>query len=323
MEEKLLTKQKKDVVPIDAIQIEERLRGVTQSAVDTLMVSMGELGQMLHPIQVQKIEGGYRLLDGMHRLTAAKALGWTEVPANIFTCNNHQAMRVEVEGNLAGAPLNPLDMGLFLAAQKRLYEEEFPHAKNGAKGLKAIQDAQNDNVSFWDAGDNDDATDTVSIASSTDQTDTMSVQSFAANAAEALGKDQRTIQRLIKAATALDPVEIDLLRKAPQRASLLDMQAIAKIGDPAHRRAACAAFSAGEAKTVRDAHKALTIREGAIERPKLDPAKSLIDAFARATVPQQRAFVEAHLDTLTELIERANNGPAEVYEFKARDRGAK
>ena len=61
-------------LPVSEIQVEERLRMVSQSAVETLIVSISELGHILHPLQVQKVKGGYRLLDGMHRLEAAKAL---------------------------------------------------------------------------------------------------------------------------------------------------------------------------------------------------------------------------------------------------------
>ncbi|APE43624.1 hypothetical protein BOO69_09515 [Sulfitobacter alexandrii] len=285
------TKQKITHLPPDAIQVEERLRGVSAAAVDTLVCSIRELG-LLHPLQVQKIKGGYRLLDGMHRLTAARKLGLSEVPVSVFTCSNHQAMKIEVEGNLAGAPLNPLDMGLFLAAQKRLYEEEHPETRNGAKGLNAINGVQTDKMSIW---------------------------SFAANAADVLGKNERSIRRLIKAATDLAPDEIAMLRRAERRVQLNDLEFLGKLGDAGDRRAICEALSQGTAKNARAALRAQGVQPGAAVKTKADQdSGKLAETWARASKAARRQFVRDHAVPLRELLDQLDAPGGEIVSFESR-----
>lgn len=285
------TKQKITHLPTEAIQVEERLRGVSAAAVDTLVFSIRELG-LLHPLQVQKIKGGYRLLDGMHRLTAARELGLVEVPVSVFTCTNRQAMKIEVEGNLAGAPLNPLDMGLFLAAQKRLYEEEHPETKNGARGLNAINGVQTDKMSVW---------------------------SFAANAADVLGKNERSIRRLIKASTDLAPEEIDMLRRAERRVQLNDLEFLGRQGDASDRRAICEALSQGTAKNARAALRAhFKLPGNALATMADQHWRKLADTWARASKEARRRFVRDHADTLHELLDELDAPRGEILSFESR-----
>lgn len=154
-------------LPVADIEVEERLRIASDTAVASIVSSIQEVGSILQPLLVRRVKGGYRLMDGLHRLTAAKQVGLEEVPVKVSECTNDQAIRIEVDANVAGAPLTPLDMAVFLAAHKELYERENPEA---TKAFKATQ------------------------ARLPDQTDIMSVRSFAANAAEVFGNHRRAFE---------------------------------------------------------------------------------------------------------------------------------
>ncbi len=53
-------------------------------------------------------------MDGLHRLCAAKEIGLEEVPVCVSDCTLDLAIRIEVDANVAGAPLSALDMADFL-----------------------------------------------------------------------------------------------------------------------------------------------------------------------------------------------------------------
>lgn len=126
-------------VPIADIEVAARLRETSGPGVASIASSITELGGILKPVLLHKIKGTYRLLDGLHRLEAAKEAGLLEVPASITSCTNNEAVRIEVDANVASAPLTPLDMAVFLAAHKSLYDKEHPQTKQGNAGAAGHQ----------------------------------------------------------------------------------------------------------------------------------------------------------------------------------------
>ncbi|XHE55944.1 ParB/RepB/Spo0J family partition protein [Phaeobacter sp. BS34] len=93
--------QQIQTLPVDDIQVEERLRTASETAVASIVSSIQEVGSILQPLLVRRVKDGYRLLDGLHRLTAAKEAGLAEVPVKVSECTNDQAIRIEVDANVA------------------------------------------------------------------------------------------------------------------------------------------------------------------------------------------------------------------------------
>ncbi len=280
-------------LPVADIQVEERLRIASKPAVASIVSSIQEVGSILQPLLVRRIKTGYRLMDGLHRLTAAKQVGLKEVPVKVSECTNDQAIRIEVDANVAGAPLTPLDMAVFLAAHKELYERENPEAAQGKAGAHGR----------WNA------------------TDIMSVASFSANAAEVFGKGDRHIRRLISVGEKLSKAEIDLLRKAPNRVQFIDLEHIAKCGAQADRSAICAALGAGEAKTAKEVLDRKKAPGAAVLSPLDQQIAKLKDAYSRAQKSARREFVRLHSDELIELIHEISaeeEGAAEVVSFASK-----
>jgi ParB family chromosome partitioning protein len=255
-----------DSVAVAEVAASERLRPVSEAGVAALMASIAELGVMQDPIHVRRVrhrDNALVLMAGAHRLEAARRLGWTDIPATVWECNDAWARMMEIDDNLAGAELTALDSAVFLAARKRLYEAEHPDARQGVAGALALHKNH--------------ATDIVSVAS------------FAASTAEKFNLSERHVYRMVAAGSALAPDEVARLRAGPRPVGLADLQVIAKAG-PAERYGIVDALAAGRAKTAKQA-----LALGA-EAPPKDPVEAafqrLLETFDRAPAAARRRFVE-------------------------------
>ncbi|ABP54638.1 ParB/RepB/Spo0J family partition protein [Salinispora tropica] len=95
-------------VPLDALSPSLRLRqGGTSGAHVQLLVEAGGTKQ-LPPILVQ--EEGWRVIDGLHRLEAARLRGDHVIPARFLDCTDAEALILAMQANIAhGLPLSRAD----------------------------------------------------------------------------------------------------------------------------------------------------------------------------------------------------------------------
>ncbi|RJE87108.1 ParB/RepB/Spo0J family partition protein [Paracoccus onubensis] len=271
--------QTKTSLPIDQIDVSDRLRPVSEAGVATIIASLKEIGQLTSPITVRqkrrKGEVKWQVLDGAHRLAAATELGWTEIPVRIFECTDDQARIMEIDGNLSGAELNPLDTVVFLATRKAVYERMHPETKAGAAGAAAR----------WA-----DATDTMSVA-------------FVKATAEKLVMSERHVRRLAAAGASLGPDEIAKLRSAPRQITLKDLQDISRIDNTVQRYDVVDALAEGRVKNVAAALKGA---QPANDNPDKDPVEdqfaALAKAWSRASMVARRKFVTEHFSDLSPLV---------------------
>lgn len=119
-------------IPLDAIDVPERLRDVKQDRVQELAVSIRENG-LIQPIEVRPSSdaGRYLLNVGAHRHAVARALEWTEIPALVFDGSPDEARLREIDENLYRHELSPFDQAAFLAERRRIYERVFGAVKPG------------------------------------------------------------------------------------------------------------------------------------------------------------------------------------------------
>lgn len=257
----------KTELPVAEIEAGTRLRPVSEAGVATIVASVREVGQMTNPVVVRQMrrkgETIHVVVDGAHRLAAAAELGWDHVPVRVFECTDDQARIMEIDGNLSGAELNPLDTAVFLATRKAVYERLHPETKAG--GDRRSPDFQTDSMSTC----------------------------FATVTAEKFGMTERHVRRLIAAGTRLSPDEIAQLRAAPRQVTLKDLQDIGRIKGAMDRYGVVAALSEGRAKSASAAFKAL---KGPVEAPVQNPADeqflALKKAWDRAGAAARRRFVE-------------------------------
>lgn len=126
------------LVPINNINCSDRIRGVTTATVSGLAESIREVG-LLNPITVGRTtvvrggtaQDGYILIGGLHRLEAAKSLGWDEIEATVTDLSGPAAVIAECDENLCGPNLSAAERALFTRRRKEAYEALHPETRHG------------------------------------------------------------------------------------------------------------------------------------------------------------------------------------------------
>ncbi len=271
-------------VKIADIEVGARLRPVSAAGVASLIASITETGVMKDAIHLRKRKDGRLvLIAGAHRLAAALELGWDEIEAKVWTdVTDDWSRLMEIDDNLAGAEMNALDTAVFLAQRKEVYERLHPETK--AKTGAAL------------------------VAQRWNTADIMSVVSFAAATAEKFGLTDRHVRRMISVGGNLHSSEIDLLRKAARPVRLVDLQALAKVGDAVERQRVVEMFSGGEAKSVAAARGQYKAEETGFEAPVKDPVDqqylALKSAWVRGSAAARRRFLDEFGADLAALMPR-------------------
>ncbi len=112
---------------INDISVDPGRREAQQERVEKLVKSMGELG-LLNPITIDK---KHTLIAGLHRLEAAKLLGWVEIECTVSSLEGIQAEMAEIDENVVRNNLTGRELGKLLLRRKKLYELLYPEAKRG------------------------------------------------------------------------------------------------------------------------------------------------------------------------------------------------
>lgn len=270
------------------IQFGDRLRPIKRSGVESIRASYNEIGILKDVIHVRKKKDGQLwLICGGHRLTFAIEEGWDTIELKAWHCTDDWSLLMEIDDNLAGADLDPLDTAIFLAERKRVYERLHPEVKHGAKGRATING---------------------------NQTDTMSVWSFATATAEKFGMSDRHVRRMIAAGGALDADDIAVLRTGKKAVTLADLQTIAKL-DPEYRYRVCCAMAGGEASSAAKAMRLIEHKPKAAQQTDAEKQlRTLNDAFARASKAAKSNFIDIHRAELEALLSRSDD--AEIVSFQ-------
>ncbi len=277
-----------DHVAVAEVDARDRLRPVSEAGVESLIASIRELGVMKDAIHVRRRKNGQlTLIAGGHRLEAARRLGWEKIPAKIWAgVTDDWARMMELDDNLAGAEMDPLDTAVFLAHRKRLYEKLHPEtvAKTGA-ALAAAR---------WNAAD------------------IGSVASFATATAQKFGMTERHIRRMIAAGGMLHAGEIARLRAAPRKITLADLQALSKVSAP-ERYHVVAALAEGRVKSAAEGRRDwASSQPGAPTAAVKDPVKEALKALSRAWDQAPEAarmmFIASHEPALSSRLQRHRDG---------------
>jgi ParB family chromosome partitioning protein len=258
------------MVALGDVEACHRLRPVSDAAVGALIASIGEMGMMKDPIHVRRTrDGTLHLVAGGHRLEAARRLGWETVPAFVHRdMRDDDARLMEIDDNLCHAEMSPLELAVFCAERKRLYEKLHPETRAGHAGA----------AMRWTSGP---------------------LHSFSAVVAEKRGLSERHVRRIVAAGESLDPRDRQLLHAAPRPPTLKDLLALAKATAAPQRYDAVEAFAAGRAKTIAQALKG-PVQERA-ERPAEAVAARLVRDWKRAPMAARRAFLEAIAEDLAAM----------------------
>ena len=113
-------------INIDEIRIIDRKRNAGD--IIQLSASINEIG-LLQPITVTS---DFRLIAGLHRLTACKHLGWQEIEANVVDYDSEILSELaEIDENLIRNELTQFDKSIQTSRRKEIYEILHPETKHG------------------------------------------------------------------------------------------------------------------------------------------------------------------------------------------------
>lgn len=262
------------VAPDDII-VTGRLRRVSDVQVQNL-IAMAEDTGITTPIHLRKVEGKLHLIDGAHRLAAAKLMGLTEIAALVVECRQDEARAMEASNNLGAARMTPLQTAVFVASWKRDYYALHPDRKPGV--FKGNQHTGK----------------------------VVTAQSALTTAiAESLGVKERQAFKMLAVGERLTPEEVATLDAADVHVGLNDLAALAKISEPDERAAVVERLAANKGRGTARARKEWQAEQGKAAPPKNEVQagfNALSKLWSRVPKAARRQFVANLRDVLIDML---------------------
>lgn len=246
------------VLPLDLIDIGERLRAIDEGHAQLIAENIQESGRLRTPIEVRSVGERFALIAGGHRIRAVQLLGWREIEAFVYEATDDEARLAEIDENLVRHDLNPLDRAVFLWERRAVYDRLHPETKKG--GDRRSEKSKRHDVA--------------SVG-------------FSRETADKSGLTQRTIQRALSIAEAL-PADIrSMIAGTSLARAQSELLALVKV--PAAQRAAVAEqIRSGAAQTVAAALSQVEGRLPEVTTPEQRQLKRLMDAWFAAKSPSAR-----------------------------------
>lgn len=205
-------------ININGIGYADRLRQLDARNVETLAGSMRQVG-LINPIILRPQKGtGYWLIAGLHRLEAAKRLGWQSIPAIIVEAGDTEARLAEIDENLARGELSAAERAMHVSERKKLYEELHPETKSGKHQNRANQHGKVEDRKVYDPAEE-------ALFNEILQ---RQAKRFSADTAAKTGRSESAVQKDAARGTKIDSIakvvgtsldkgeELDALAKLPQ-----------------------------------------------------------------------------------------------------------
>lgn len=257
-------------IPISQIKVGEGRREAAPEAVKKLTDSISKVG-LLNPITVDQ---KYSLIAGLHRLEAAKLLGWSEIECTVSSLEGLLAELAEVDENVIRKGLSAVEYSDLLLRRKEIYEMLHPEAKATKVG-GPFRGNQHQEV-----GDKM----------------TQTTKSFAQDTAEKLGVGKRTVERQIQTAKNLTAEVKDIIRGNGTKITKKDALKLSRLG-PEQQRDAANQLADGSIKSVDEYRPAPTEPKASSSPVPELPTPS----------PVPYSLGDKHYDTLEESIADLKN----------------
>lgn len=231
-------------IPIGEIRIKEGRRSMDTDHVEELADSIRELG-LLNPVTIDKEN---TLIAGLHRLEAARRLGWTEVECTVSSLDGLQAELAEIDENFVRNDLSAVEYGDMLLRRKEIYEMLHPETKATYDG-GSFRGNQHTNV----VGDKMSPT----------------TKSFVQDTADRLGVAPRTVERQIRTARNLTPEAKEIIRETDTKLSKKTVMELSRL-EPGQQREAASLLAAKGIRNVEEYKVKAAESEPAHEPPAID-----------------------------------------------------
>lgn len=219
-----MTEKRIDKCLVDNVVVNDRLRQLDKNKISELAASMSAIG-LQQPITVWSPDDDTcELVAGLHRLKAAKRLGWKEIECVYANLNDIDRQLWEIDENLIRAELTVLERGDHHARRKEILEAQGTVQKHGGDRRSSRQDAD--------------------------------LKSYASAGAEKFGVHADTIRRDIRRAERIAPDVKEKINQMPFGRDIADsgaeLDALANL-DHDEQRQAIAHVRSGKAGTARSA----------------------------------------------------------------------
>lgn len=215
------------LVPISEIKINAGRREADPEGVQELVDSISKVG-LLNPITIDR---EHTLIAGLHRLEAAKLLGWTEIECNVSSL---EGLLAEVDENVVRKGLSAVEYSDLLLRRKEIYEALHPETKAGTSQAAGMNRAKGNNVGCKMHPTS---------------------KSFVQDTAEKLGVNPSTIKRQIQTAKNLTNEAKDIIRDTGTKITKKDALKLSRL-EPEQQKDAASQLAAGEIKSMGEYHPA-------------------------------------------------------------------
>ena len=236
------------LININDIKINPGRREAAPEAVQRLSESIAEVG-MMNPITVT---GDHTLIAGLHRLEAARKLGWTEVECRISDMDALHTELAEIDENVIRTGLSDLELSELLARRKKIYETLHPAtiARN-LPGHASNYESSSDKL-------------------------TGKEKPFSQDTAEKMGVSPRTVERHVQIAEHLTPETKEILHGTDRKITKQNLTKLSRL-EPNQQAEAAKQLTDGTIKSVDEytSEGAATVRENNYYRT----GAFIVDAF--------------------------------------------
>ena len=209
------------LININDIKINPGRREAAPEAVQRLSESIAEVG-MMNPITVT---GDHTLIAGLHRLEAAKMLGWLEVECRISDMDALHTELAEIDENVIRTGLSDLELSELLARRKKIYETL--HPATIARNLPGHAN---------------------NYESSSDKL-TGEEKPFSQDTAEKMGVSPRTVERHVQIAENLTPETKEILHGTDRKITKQNLTKLSRL-EPNQQAEAAKQLTDGTIKSV-------------------------------------------------------------------------
>lgn len=247
-------------IKISDIKINSGRRSTDQQNVEELVKSIKAVG-LMNPITVTQDN---TLIAGLHRVEAAKLLGWTEIECTVSDAEGIQAELAEIDENIVRARLSRYDLGEQLLRRKEIYETLHPETRHGMRNGQTSKD--------------------VNLAS-------LETKSFNQDTSEKLNMSKRSVARLVQIANNTTPEAKQIIQKAGAKVTQDAALKISRL-PPDQQEEAAAVLAAAppipKKQTMMDGEAALTEFKALCRRytSGIESLYNQVDIFAGMTMFQ-------------------------------------
>ena len=215
-------------ISIFQIKVKDGRREVDPGAVYELADSISKVG-LLNPITIDQ---DYALIAGLHRLEAAKRLGWLEIECTVKNLDGLLAQLAEIDENLVRRGPDCIAQGELLNKRKEIYEALNPETKVGISQANGMNFAVGNNVSAPSA---------------------LTSKSFVRDTSEKTGISKRTIEENLQLARDLTPKAKQTIQSANEKVKKKDMLKLSRL-TPEQQEEVASQLAAGTIRSVDEYH---------------------------------------------------------------------